>query len=343
MNKIKLAIIVVVTTFCFITPIFGNPTDSLYLVAKELAQNGNYEMAKIELNKALNINKNDDKILNELAFCYFQTSNYNMALKYANRLIELKTPLSGDGYVVRCASLEAIKQPNEAIKSYRKGLELYPQNKQLNFNYSLFNLSKNELVLAEYYATQAVLIAKWEPDTHYLLYQIAIAQNSRPKALLSLTYYAHLIQDVKKSEDAYKSIIKLWREPSNSDGQKLIRQYSSNTDASGFGEIEKLISESSKFFIEKQTPDAEIEILSNSNDKLYSLFKKLDTKNKDNFWVTFYGSFYSLVSEKNYSRESTLFIAQNHHKPEVISLITKNIEHFSDFTYWLEKQLFSIE
>lgn len=343
MKNYILAIWLVASTILFITPSFANPTDSLYLVAKELAQNGNYELAKIELNKALDINKNDDKILSELAFCYYQTSNYNTALKYANRLIELKTPLGGDGYVVRCASLEAIKQQTEAIKAYRQGLELYPENKQLNYNYALFNLGKKEFELAEYYATQSVLISKWEPDTHYLLYRIAEAQNNRPKALLALTYYAHLIQDVEKSDKAYKAIVKLWRENSTTEGQKIIRQVGSNTDVTGFGEIEKTISESSATIIEKSSPTVELQNLIVANEKLFALFKDSKTTHKDDFWWSFYGTFYSQISVKNYAKYSTLFIAQNSYKAEVLSLITMDIEQFSEFTYWLEKQLFTLE
>lgn len=311
---------------------------SYFSKGKFLAESGDYSNAKVELLKAYSINKKSDSLLNELAYCYYQTSNYLTAIDYANKLIKLKTPLSAEAYVVKCASYEGLKKSNFALHHYQKGVDIYPENHELNLNYAQALFAVKEYSKAEYYATQAVLTNKRNDQAHYLLYKIALTQDNRPKALLAALYYALLLQDEQQCNEAYRLVLKLWWQTPNLEGTKLMRNVNSNIDFDGFGSIETLINKANKNFEISMIPTEELVKLTEANRQLFDCLLNNYKKYPDSFWWEFYGKFFGEMGGKNFAESSTYYIARNSYKAEVLSLVSGEVVDFSKFSYWLELQ-----
>ena len=340
MNWTNRWILVVVLTTIFSTAKGQDKEiDSLYVKSLDLIDNNDYSSAKVELLKALNLNKKSDKVLKELAFCYYQTNKYNTAIEYSNKLIRQKTELSAEGYVTKCASLEALGKSTNALRYYKIGVAKYPSKHQLNYNYAQLCFSKGDYITAENYAIEAILTYNSDPESHFLLYQIANKQGLRVKALFAAIYYAHLEQDDKKSIEAYKLVRKLWWEIASIEGKNIMRLVDSNTDFDGFGAIEKLINQVNSSFPMNVTPQQEMAFLTQANDSLYKHINLLQDKHTNNFYWSFYGGFFARLQIVHYSQYSTFYMAQYCYKPEVMGEVAKNLVEFNNFSYWLEKEL----
>lgn len=333
-------------TLALITSVVGvkgqtNLADSLLVEAQKHIESGEYSDAKVELIRGNSIDRKNASILNELAYCYYQTNKYKIAIEYANKLIKLKTPLSADGYVTKCAALEAMGKNTEALKNYKKGIEIYPEKHKLNQNYALLCYARHDYSNAEYYAGQAVLTSKADAESHLLLSQIAIKQGIRSKALLASIYYALLEQDEAKSIIAYTTVKKLWWEVASNDGKNLMRMADSNTDINGLGGVEKMINSINSGFTIHISPETEIETLTNSNTQLFKYLSDKKETHLGDFWWDFYANAFTTINHLGYTPQLSLYLARNIYKPEVLSTVAKEIDQFSKFTYWLEIQTFT--
>ncbi len=334
----RITILSIFLTFSFVLSAQKTPFKSHFKMGKALADSGDYSNAKVELLKAYSINKKSDSLLNELAYCYYQTNSYRTAIDYANKLIKLKTAVSADGYVVKCASYEGLKKRDFALHHYQKGVDLYPQKHELNLNYALALFSAKEYSKAEYYAAQAVLTNKRNDQAHYLLYKIAVVQDNRPKALLSALYYALLLQDEEQCNEAYRLVLKLWWQEPSLEGNKLMRNVHSNIDFDGFGSIETLVNEANSVFVVNMTPTEELAKMTEANKKLFDCILENYKLYPDNFWWEFYGQFLGEMGGKNFAESCTFYLARNSYKAEVLSLVSGEVGDFSKFSYWLELQ-----
>lgn len=321
-------------------PLLLSAQDTLFVShfkkGKFLAESGDYSNAKVELLKAYSMNKKNDSLLNELAYCYYQTNSYRTAIDYANKLIKLKTPLSADGFVVKCASYEGLKKGDFALHYYQKGVDLYPQKHELNLNYALALFAAKEYSKAEYYASQAVLTNKRNEQAHYLLYKIAVVQENRPKALMAALYYALLLQDEEQCNEAYRLVLKLWWQTPTLEGNRLVRNVRSNIDFDGFGLLETQIITANSNFNVNMIPTEELVKLTEANRQLFDCIFTNYKRYPDNFWWTFYGEFYGEMGSKNFSESCTYYLARNSYKAEVLSLVAGEVVDFSKFSYWLE-------
>jgi tetratricopeptide (TPR) repeat protein len=108
--------------------------DDIYY-RKAVSENdlGKYNEALVSINKANELNPDNVKFINELAFTYYSLRNENEALKYYDRALTLdaKSVAAVNGRADVYRKLK--KNPTEAIKIYAKAIELNPKNIKANY------------------------------------------------------------------------------------------------------------------------------------------------------------------------------------------------------------------
>lgn len=125
----------------------------------------------------------------------------------------------------------------------------YPQKTRIKFKLCSGAIFCKRVFKGRILCRSAVLTNKRNDQAHYLLYKIAVAQDNRPKALLSALYYALLLQDDEQCNEAYRLVLKLWWQEPSLEGNKLMRNVHSNIDFDGFGSIETLVNEANSVFV----------------------------------------------------------------------------------------------
>lgn len=305
---------------------------------RAFADQGDFSNAKVALLRAYSIDSKNDTLLNELAYCYYQTNSFRTAIDYANKLIKLKMPLSADGFVVKCAAYEGLKKLDFAAHWYKKGVALYPEKHELNLNYAFALFASKSYAEAEYFATQAVLTNRRNEKAHFLLYQISMAQGHRPKALLAVLYYSLLLQQEEACTEAFRLVTKSWWATPNLEGSRLMRTTHSNIDFDGFGAIESLINRVNIGFELHLTPNEELTKLTEANKELFTYLFTNFSKYPDNFWWQFYGRFYGEMGNKQFAEACTYYLARNTYKVEVLTHVSGEVVDFSKFSFWLEME-----
>lgn len=116
---------------------------------------GSYDLAMNDFEHALSINPNESAAWQGKAATYIDTGEYRLAVKAADRAIELaKTPDDKieNGYLLRGFALNRLESYDDALQSFDKAIEIDPKSLDLwqNKAYSLTKLGRFEEVLKCY-------------------------------------------------------------------------------------------------------------------------------------------------------------------------------------------------
>jgi tetratricopeptide (TPR) repeat protein len=107
---------------------------------------GNYSEAIKLYNKALDKNPKNAIAIFELSYSYSEMKNFDKALEYAMKGLELQSPFRARFYTVAANNLDYLGKPDEAIEMYKSGLKDYPNTPLMNYNLAVTekNLNRND-------------------------------------------------------------------------------------------------------------------------------------------------------------------------------------------------------
>jgi len=113
---------------------FSQQADSLHRIAKQFMRNGDYANAVIVLNNALKKNPDNLELQKDLTFTYYLQRNYSSAVE-SGRLLVARNDADEQCYQILGMSYKAIDEKKEADKMYKQGLKKFPASGELYNEY----------------------------------------------------------------------------------------------------------------------------------------------------------------------------------------------------------------
>jgi tetratricopeptide (TPR) repeat protein len=169
-----------------------------------------YYSRGLKISTDLNDTKNESRELNNIASIYEKMGNYDKALEYLNKSLQLTSELYGVATIYNNIGViyTAKGDNNKAIEYAKKAIEIFQENgnssgtAQSMINIALSYINLGNFSKAEYYLTQGLDMVKklgdkkWEAYAYAVFGQLYSAQNQEA---LAKEYFT-------KSYDLFKSI-----------------------------------------------------------------------------------------------------------------------------------------
>jgi tetratricopeptide (TPR) repeat protein len=116
---------------------------SFYLKGIELDNNGDYDFAVIEFNKAIKLNPNFAEAYDRRGMVYVKLIKYRKAIKDFNKAIELNLQFA-EAYNHLGIALYCNREFDLAIISYNKAIEIAPDYAKVYYNRAIVKLEIND-------------------------------------------------------------------------------------------------------------------------------------------------------------------------------------------------------
>ncbi len=172
---------------------------------------GKYKEAIQSYNKILEIDKNNIVAYAEIAMSYTAMEDYKTAIKFCRKAIKAK-PNSrrlANVYVQLGTCYDLLGNGKRAIKSYDKGLELFPNFYMLHFNKGVTQINLKDYEGSIKSFQQSMRLKPTHPSSHYYLGMIEIELNHKIPAILALSRFLVLENNTKRSAYAGQYIRRL--------------------------------------------------------------------------------------------------------------------------------------
>lgn len=336
MRKIELAI-----TFIFLaTASFGQSTiDSLVQIGKEYHEHGYYEDAIKKYQEALAIDPTSALVHYEASVSYLSAKDYDNAIKYSSKAIDLDDQYALQVYVVKGSALGYQGKTKKSIKLFKKGIRKFG-----NHYFFYYNLGYNYYHLKHYQKAEEALVKSininpHHASSHLLLGYVMHDLHKTTQSLLSLHYFLLLEPDSERAETAYHLLMQQFGgyvRKDVSEPNQINISLNANMD-SEFGAAEMMVSmlEASKS-LEENTGKSESELFIKNTESFFKILGELKKKDNNGFHWEYYVPFFYDIVQSGHLDTYCYYIRQASSE-EGVRWLQDNIEKVEQFDKWLKE------
>lgn len=167
-----------------------------------LHDKGDYAGAVAIYEKVLAENPADVVALYELSYSLHEMKEYKRALEVAYRGAELKSDALPKFYMLVGNALDSLGKPDEAIETYKAGLEILPTDAMLHFNLGITYLRKGRWADGRASMKQAAGLNPNHASSHYALAIALEEERYTIPSIFAASRFLLLEPSTKRSEGA---------------------------------------------------------------------------------------------------------------------------------------------
>ena len=310
--------------------------DAAVNVGIDLHDQGKYDEAIARYQEVLKQNPDNMTALFELAFSQAAKKDYQTSLETAAKGTQYKSDLLPMFYDVMASTLDLMGEPQRAIDTYKRGIELAPDASMLYLNMAVTyqeSLKNNEQSMV--WLKKAVAVDPTGPEAQLLLGQGFYSANYRTPALLVFARYLIMEPAGGQSLQAYG----LWRAILRGEAAPAAAAGPAKTDEGEFSALDALIATShSTFTTEMDRGKKEAEALV---DQVNAILTRLAADNPSLDGATFVGRFhvpyFVELKRRNYVEPFVYWVSQRAPVPGVKEWINANEDRIREFLNWSAK------
>ncbi|MEO7306894.1 MAG: tetratricopeptide repeat protein [Ferruginibacter sp.] len=316
----------------------GSVTDLINEGIK-LHDKGEYADAIDVYKKALVFNKRSAHANYEISSSYFALKEYENALKYADIVIAINSDYMDQAYILKGSVQDVLGKPLEAIKTYKKALQKYPNNHLLYYNLALTSFNLKQYKDAENALQRALKIDPSHASSHFLLALSMLTQEKRAKGILALYNFLLLEPKSKRTASALKTLEEELDKGVKKDGEKSVTITSpgKNKDDDEFYTAELMLGllSSSKYNESNKNKTAP-QLFAETTNSFFTILGEMK-KNKKGFWWDFYVDYFYKLAVNKHAEAFCYYIIQS--KGDVYNeWIKENLPKLELFSEWYTKQ-----
>lgn len=180
-------------------------TDEQNALADEglaLMEGGKHDLAIAKFEELLKSQSDNIDALYGLASSYFEKKEFRKSLEYASRAAEYESDYLQSLYTILGSNFDMLRQPEQAIEAYRKGIVLFPDSYLLHYNLGITMISTKLYSEAAASFKRSIELEPRHPASHFGLANVYLQLGYRVPALLAVTRFLILEPASKRSEAA---------------------------------------------------------------------------------------------------------------------------------------------
>lgn len=216
----------------------------------DLNDAGKYPEALKKYEQALLIDKKSSRAYYEIGYTYQAMKQYDNAIKAYDKVIKMgeKDETLLLTYMNKASILDDAGKPKEAVKLYKKGIEIYPDHYLLHFNLGITYTRLQEYDLAETALDNAILLNTAHASSHRLLGYLQTGKGNRVQGLLALYFFLLIEPKTERGIEVYNEVMEqlqkgatIDKKPDGSVTININPAYSESSDTT-FGNTEMVLS-----------------------------------------------------------------------------------------------------
>jgi tetratricopeptide (TPR) repeat protein len=305
----------------------------------KLHDKGEYADAIELYKKALSLDKRSAHANYEIASSHFAMKDYDNAIKYADIVIAINADYIDQAYILKGSVQDALGKPLEAIKTYKKALQKYPNNHLLYYNLALTSFNLKQYKDADNTLQHALKIDPSHASSHFLLALSMLTQEKRVQGILALYNFLLLEPKSKRTVAALKTLEEEWEKGvKKDDGKSVTITVPGNKEEDEFSTAELMLGLlSSSRYNESNKNKTASQVFAENTNSLFTILGEMK-KNKKGFWWNFYVDYFYTIATNKHTEALCYYIAQS--KDDVYTEWLKdNLPKMEAFSEWYTKHL----
>lgn len=175
----------------------------------KLHDKGLYDKAAEKYKMALKLEPNHSFALYELTFSYMLGKKNKECIKTAKKGLNLKSNLQNKFIVALGSCYSQLGKTKEAIKSFKAGIKIEPENASLHLNIAVTYLNTKQNKKAISHLKEAIKYSNGYASSYYFIAEIYRTTNYRVPAMYFYMQFVLLEPNTRRSQDAAKKIYTL--------------------------------------------------------------------------------------------------------------------------------------
>lgn len=301
----------------------------------KLYDNKDYNGA-IELYKK--ILANNPKLPNanyEIATSYFALKDYENTIKHCNVVIEVNLLFADQAYMLKGSAEDLQGKPQDAVKTYRKGIGQFPENHLLYYNLALTSFNLKDYKTADEALMKALKINPAHASSHLLLGYSMNIQRNRVKSILALSNFLMLEPTGNRAVAALELMEKEFKKDVKKEGDNSVSvtvPHQNEPDDFNTAELMLSLLESSNMN-EANKDKSSYELFTGNMKSLFTVLGELKKESKG-FWWDYYVDFFYILSEKDHVEAFSYYISQSKKDNVIYKWLDDNKEKYDAFSDW---------
>ena len=354
----------------FTTVFSQKDIDDLMKEGITLHDAGKYAEAIKKYEEAAKINPKSTVVNYEMANTFIALEDYKKAIKYADKVIDLKSSNLDEAYMLKGTAYDMMGKPKESIKTYKEGVKVNPLSYLLYFNLGVTYLKDKQYQEAEMAFFDAIRLKPSHGSSHLQLGNVGTMSGSKTKGLFGYYFYQLLNPENRFSPLAFQEIQRMMPfETKKSDKPnvfELILPKGGDGDVTSLDLLigmmpmmDAMLKDSAnvkikaaetakdsaavKEILKKMVPSNAFEAFALRNSRIFkSAGEMLEKEKKDRtMWWKFYAKFFSDLEKAGHTEAFSYHISKPSKNATVVKWVEHNGDKLQKMSDWVAEYPFS--
>jgi tetratricopeptide (TPR) repeat protein len=305
-----------------------------------LHDQGDYDGAIRVYEEVLKENPDDTVALYEMAYSYSEKKDYKKSLEIAYRGAGYKSKQLFGFYVLIGNNLDNIGRAEDAVKTYRAGIKMFPEESLLHFNLGITHFRQNKLDEAKKSFKEAVTFNPNHPGSHIRLGDVYFKENYRIPALLAMGRFLVLEPKSERATYALQVIRDVLGRAATRDEKtgniNITLDLSAKTDEGDFSTALTMLGlVGAARHLDENKNKTEMQLIVEMLESLLSIISEGEAKKKQSgFAWNYYRPYFLEMKARNMVEPFCYYIYQTSQSTEVAKWLGQNTERVNEFLSW---------
>jgi hypothetical protein len=308
--------------------------------AVALHDRGEYDGAISKYQQILSENPDDLLALYEMGFSFFAKGDYRKSMETAYKGAQYQSRFLSGFYVLIGNNFDHLNDHEKALKAYKAGIKLFPEDGQLYYNLAITYISLQKHEEAKQSLKDAVRFGPNHPSSHLGLSQLYARDNYKIPAMLALCRFLTLEARSRRAVAALQTLHEMTESgvSQGADGKNITITInpSAKTDEGDFNGASLALSLlSATRNLEKNKDKTEMQLLVDKFSIVFGVLAETSAEKKSSgFAWNYYRPYFAELKSRNLVEPFCYYIHQSANSAEVSKWLSQNAERVEQFLNW---------